>query len=542
MPVYTSQLSYDARWLRDNASMAPTGGTAVAVLNDSSDSTYDKATSPTKPHDFRVNWPAVVGDVRIVSACPWVRSKQPGTKAVRAVVGCVALDTYAFHEGIALTLPTVVSSATDYAVAAQNGQQLMPGTLAEWQYIYGPPQWEPTLSIYDSHTASVNLATWYKAGLTFYAVTMATIANPTAPTGTVTTTSRPTCTATVSSIVESWQVPSGLPTFMCGLTVLYMVYAGTHAAPPTGANPVAFWTVDDTVDTYIDGTTPTTKAISSACPVDLPNGAMTLFAYVSREHPSGTRFWSSAGVKTWTQNVALPTAASVTCVAGDTEQRMVLGIGAVATTGYDSSTCQLQVERLVDAEYREVRGLTDLAIAVGSTVSVYDYECDRVVENTYRVRTSMWHTVDAVRRYSAWVTISADGPAYNLTGWNLKTVDDPASNFVNAPVLTAPAVESQTPSGVLEPMDRDRPVVLLGAIGGFSGSLEVSCLTAAQITALEALAAYRGIVYLEDAFGGAKWVAVTKVAWTYRGTLAAPARRAAIEYTEVGSGLAAIES
>jgi hypothetical protein len=267
---------------------------------------------------------------------------------------------------------------------------------------------------------------------------------------------------------------------------------------------------------------------------------MTLFAYVSREHPSGERAWSAAGYKQWTQDVPSPDTPGLMLFADDDTQRMVVSVRVDTTTGFDNTTAQIEVQRLIDdGTYRAVRNLTNLPVIVDESVDYYDYEAARFdAENTYRVRCSMWHTVDAVRRYSAWTESAEYGPAYNVTGWNLKAVDDPTANFVNASVLAAPSVDSQMPSGVLEPMDRERPVVMVGTIAGFSGALEVSCLTATDIAALEALAAYRGTVYLEDAFGGAKHVAITKVAWTYRGTRTAPARRAVVEYTEVDSGLA----
>jgi hypothetical protein len=53
-----------------------------------------------------------------------------------------------------------------------------------------------------------------------------------------------------------------------------------------------------------------------------------------------------------------------------------------------------------------------------------DLEADRGATNTYRARVSMWHTADAVRRYSTWDSETVGGPTGGT--WNLKAVEAPA--------------------------------------------------------------------------------------------------------------------
>lgn len=539
MPKYTKTVLACPFGIRTSASPVVTGAAdAPTALNDTSDSTYVKTNSATLPLDSQCQQASFVSGERIVSVVPWVRSKQPGSKSVRAVVGFFQHDypasEYFFSEGVALSLPTVVGTITDYELAAQNGQLLIPGLGIEWGLNTVPTAW-PTLSFYDPHTADANRALWYKAGLYVYTLKNATVANPTAPTGTITTTQYPTCTATVSAVVDSWQKPSGLPDFLTGITIEWSVYSGSLTSPSGTA--LLTWTQKITISNYIDGTTASTLAASTTPPAALPNGALTLFARVSRDHPSGSPSWSAYGYKQFTMSVPNPTTPTLTLSADSANQRVGVTVNAPSTSGYDSSTAEVQVQRqLADGSWREVRGMTDKAHTVGSATLVgYDYEADRGVTNTYRARVSMWHTVDAVRRYSAWDTETVTGPTAGT--WNLKAVDLPASNWLGVPVVEKPSESSQAPAATLEPLDRDRPIVLIGVLGGFAGSLEVWASGTTAVAALKALEAYRGTVYLEDAYGETRWLAITRVEWQRAGTSAAPIRPATIEYVEVGSGL-----
>ena len=543
MPKYTTQVASGPSVMRSGGAFAVVGTTyAYTALSDETDSTYCKvSTGRTRPVDMTMVYPTLAAGERIVSVCPYVRSQQPNQSRLARVA--VALTGWTppeynvpyVYEGMALNLLAGVLTPTSYEIAAQNGQFLVPSTGVEWDATSGGDSY-PTLAFYDGYTDNSYRASFYEAGLYWYALKPATVAAPTTPVTTETTTQFPTCTAVVSSIVESWQKPTDLPDFLTGVTVEWSVYAGSLTAP--AGTPVATWTSHHGIGTYGDGVTPTQLACSSTPPTALPNDALTLFARVSRDHPSNVAAWSAYAYRHWTQAVALPTEPTLTATLNDAAQAVAITVNAPSTSGYDINTCQVQVQRQMSlGQWRGVRGMTDLTIAVDTDIDCGDdLESDRDVENTYRARMSMWHTVDGMRRYSGWTSyILTDGPTAGT--WNLKAVDLPAANWLEVPVIEKPSEASQLSSTMLEPLDRERPVVLLGVVGGFAGSLQVVAADATAIAALKALSAYRGIVYLEDAFGEVRWIVVTRVEWQRAGTISAPRRTATIEYVEVDSGL-----
>lgn len=519
-----------------------TNAHVITALSDASDSTYCKTDAAALPVDLSTGYVTPGAGERIVSVVPFIRSGQDGAKKPTFTVGAYVPATHAIgfdglpvgerfpriFEAVTLTIPPG-ATITTRQIDPRNGALLNPNGAAEWEEfdLF-------SLTFRDPHTDLANRAEVYKCGVYAYALKAATIAAPTAPASPVTTTQYPTITANVSAVVESWQVTAGLAKFLTGVTVEFTVYAGTYTTPPAAA-PLAKWTERFDCSTYGDGVTPTVVSCSSSCPAALPNGAITAFVRVSRDHPSGVPAWSSYQYRQWTQSLTLPTAPTLTLGVSDANQRNSIVVTAAATAGYESATGQAQIQRLVGGVWREVRGSTDAAIAIGASTVFYDYESARGATNTYRARVSMWHTADAVRRYSAWTQQTVAGPA--LTGWNLKTVEAPGGNILRAPILTKPAESSQAPSATLEPLGRDRPIVLLGTLGGFSGAYEFVADGAAAIAAFEALEKYRGIVYLEDAFGAGRWIALTGVSWTKEGVPAAPRRRGALEYVEISHGL-----
>lgn len=548
MPKYQSKLDVANAVRSPYPVLTLVGSQVIAtVMGDGSDTTYGKASSSAYPHDYCAGYYTYWGSLfaageRCVSVCPYVRSKQPGTKTTRAVLTYyyTTQPGYVWHvvEGAGLSLPVGVSTITNYELPAYQGQQLTPlGT--EWVWVQNT---YPGLAFYDPHTADANRTLTYESGVYYYCTKRPACAAPTAPTGTVTATTKPAITFVLSSVIESWQVPAGQDLFFCGLTVQYDIYAGTLTTP--GATPLASWQETATISNYIDSVTASTLTINTTPPVDLPNGALTIFVKAVRAHPMGTypaTYWSTGGgayaYKQWTQTVALPGDPTVTATLDDANQAIYPTVNAPVTSGYDSATYLVDVQRQIAAgTWRDVRGKTGRSVTPGSNFALgNDYECARGVTNTYRVRVSAWHTVDAVRRYSNWVTATSSGPTAGT--WNLKAVETTGTNWLGVPITEKPSESSQASASVLEPLGRDRPVVLLSTIGGFGGSLEVACKGATAIAAAKALEAYRGTVYLEDAFGEVRWIAITKVAWDRTGTAADPRRVVTFDYTEVSSGL-----
>ena len=146
-------------------------------------------------------------------------------------------------------------------------------------------------------------------------------------------------------------------------------------------------------------------------------------------------------------------------------------------------------------------------------------------------------TADGTVAYSPWTQATVTGPPVSGTGWNLKTVDLPASSWLGAPVLTEPSEQLQCQETVFIPLDRDYPVVVRGSIGGAARHARLSRPGRRRGGGARGAGGLRGLIYLETAFGDSKWIAVTDCNWKRQGTSAAPRRIGTITYTEVGSGL-----
>jgi hypothetical protein len=549
MPLYTKLVAALAPPAsRGVTTLMPIGTSSIiTALSDSSDSTYGREAAASRPADYQVAaWPTLAVGERIVSIVPYVRSKSPGSSLVSIAVGGQLnignqggpTNHWALYEGISLALPGSSSTIADHTIAPQIGQFLNPALNAEWSSV----QYLPTLTFRDA-TSVTNRAYIYKAGVYIYTLKAATIAAPSAPSGTVTTTQHPTLTATASAIVESWQLIADGTEFLTGGSVEMSVYryddVGTATSPPAGTSPVWSSLVPFVIDTYIDGTTPSTLAVSQQITDALANDTYVLYVRVSRDHPSGQDSWSAYQSAQWVQSVTGPNAPSVTLAPDDDSQSIGVFVTAASQSGYDSTTAQVDVQRLVGGLWREVRGMTGVGVTVdAATYLGDDLECDRDVDNVYRVRLTMLLTADGTLGVSTWGPADAGGPATQPIGWNLKAVNLPASSWLEVGVLVEPPESSQMQATVLAPLDRVLPVVLRGVAAGASGSLDFIASGQDDLDALAALLVYGDLVYLETAFGDAKWLAITDCSWKRQGTADAPRRTGTITYSEVDSGLA----
>lgn len=529
--------------------MAATGAASVvAALSDASDSSYAKSTSSAFLTRYLLSDPSSPTG-RLCSIGVYVRNKKPGASQARAWLAAVT-DSSGINSGAWLVYPTG-AAIVDSEILAHQGQN--PDDAAFVANITLPLANRLMLQFDDQNVVGANNAFLYEALARLYYLPAVTCGTPSAPAGTVTTTQRPVCTTALSLVVESWQLPSGLPTFLTGGDVEFAIYKSADApgaAPPVTPDPV--WTGSVRFSETTAGTR--TPSVSATPDVYLPNGSYVVYARTSRDLMSGSQLYWSAWAKSaeWTQDLALPTAPTLTPKVDDANQRMVLSVNCPATDGYNSVTRLFELQRLVGGVWRDVRGLGDFAsgffqpdffqpsffqvVIDGSATTGYDYECERAATNTYRARYSMTLAADAsVRRWSAWAELGVTGPA--LTGWNLKTVADPAGNMTSAPVVAEPSEDSQAKVGLFEVLDRELPVAVSSTLGGMSGALSLSVVGSAKIVLLEALRDYAGLVLLETAFGDVKYIRLTKVSWIRRGTAAAPRRLASITYAEVGCDL-----
>jgi hypothetical protein len=551
VPLYTLKAASVPATGRQVTALTPSAGTVAGCLSDGADTTYDRELTPNLPADVAVGaWPTLAAGERIVSVAPYVRYKTPGSGFTVALGAVTTKPSIA--EGASLVLPGGVAAATTAQIAVQLAQLLNPdpaaaGNGGEWTTGGG---YTPSLTFRDPNGAA-GAAYLYEAGAYVYTLKAATIAAPSAPSGTVTTTQEPTITATVSQIVESWQLISdGSEFFTTGIVEMSIYrYADVGAAtsPPAGAVPV--WGpvyVPYTMDTYIDGVTPSTKAVSFAPTNPLSNDTYVAYVRVSRDHPTWRPVFSGYQRCSWTQNAALPTIPYLgTLQASDALQAVQLGAHFNSNGGFDSTTAQVDVQRKVGSVWRAVRGITGLVIPCdgGQQALPNDLECDRGVTNYYRIRGSQVNTTDGLRYYTAWNgPYPVAGPALQGTCWNVKAVNAPASSWLSAGILLEPQEADQTQSTVFYPLDRDLPVVVKGSAGGWSGSYDFIANGAAAVAAVRALTDYEGLVLVETAFGDTFYCSLTGVAIKRQGTSAAPRLAGTLTFTQVDCDLATVSS
>ncbi len=521
-----------------------TGGTSlVDVLSDDSDDTYARSSIKNTMCKFSCADPGAVTG-KLVSVCPWVRAMKSGTMRAQAFVlgyygasGLLSARQSIGHyvkTGVALTIPHA-ESATDCEVAAHNG--LHDFTLLGRNHEQDA-KWAG-LGLVDSSSAA-GRAIVYEAGLKAYYLEPATIDTPAAPTGTVSTTQMPDCSVDVSCIVESWQVPSDLPPWLCDGSVEFRIYADADVpsgstSPPTGVDPVWQFIARFTEATYGDGSTPSEQTVTATPEDPLSNGDYWIFTRVSRDLPSGAeRYWSSWTCAEFTMDVALPNTPTLAGTADDDEQCVDLSVTATTTTGYEDDSYEASVERSDDGglTWTKVRGCQDVVIALGANVLTPDYEAPRGVTVTYRARVSAELTADGTRIWSEWDTASVE--TYAVQSWNLKVPEDATKNWIAAPVRVEPVAQRDQELGVFRPFDRLGAVVLAAPVSGETGSLAVYCHDATDVALFKAIVAWEGALYLETPWGEARYIHITSAEWVLGGLADGPWRTASLEYVQVG--------
>lgn len=547
MPV--QQLDVDAR-VSSIASWTRTGGSSLAdVLSDASDATYARSNAKNVRVVFSTTDP-VSPEGRLVSICPFVRSKRPGSLSAKAIV-CTYDNGIIVSRGTALAIPKA-SSAGDHELPAHRGC-LDLGSVTERVAAPGGEHSRivtrrlgassAALGLVDS-SATENRATVYRAYLRAYYMLAATVATPSAPAGTITDTQTPDCTVLVSDVVESWQLPANEEPWLCGGDVEFRVYAAADVpegatVPPPLAQPVWSTFVRYFQPTWVDGTTPSGQNVTAE-PAVLANGDWVLFVRASRDVPDGQRLhWSAWAQAEFTVDVTPPQTPVLTAAANDAAQRVDLALTAATTTGYDG-TMLARVQRSDDdgLTWTDVRGCLAVPVAAGANSLPADHEAPRGQSARYRARISDVLTADGTRMESAWHVVAADGPALSPGGagsacWNLKVPTDPALSWIDAPVIAHPAAELDRPMTIFRPLGRGSAVAVSGAAAIEVGTLEVHAKDAAEVALLAGLIEADAVLLVETAFGEAFYARLTGSGWTRSGTTALPRRPASLQYAQV---------
>lgn len=535
MPVYTLNPSVLAA---SASGWVATGGSGhAASLADASDSTYVRSGTPLQLVLATADPTTPSGT--LVSIAPGIRAKKAGGRVCKAEV--VWFNGSA-HTGCVISVPTV-AAATDYELAAHRG-------VVDFSPWGSPSAREALISILDYDT-SANRAYVYKSWLKAYYLLPATIAAPSAPTGTVIATQTPLCTAQVSVVVESWQVPAGELSWLTGGDVEFRIYraadVGSATTPPVAATPAWSGFQRFVEATYGDGTTPTAQTVSLTPDEPLENDSYVVYARASRDLPTATQAnWSAWARGTFTLAFVAPAAPTALVAEAElNDQRMHVTCTVAATTGFDSGTLLVDAERSDDAglTWSAVRGILRAAFAPGAADLGYDYEAPRDVAIRYRARVSMLSTTDGLRYFSVWASVTTWGPSLLGSGWNLKVPEDPTLNWLDVLVDDDPQEARAEELSVLRPLDRRLPVVVAGPLGGLDGSLTICVLDYSDEVLLSGgrspsvllagIESWQGALYLETGFGDAKYIRLTSRSNTRAGTRTAQRREVQLEYVEI---------
>jgi hypothetical protein len=527
-------------------SWTATGGDLHTVLSDADNGTYARSNNAGVRVVLRCENPAPPGG-RLVSVCPFVRSKKEGYRTAKALV-CTHYNSKIASRGVYLNIPHG-ADAGNHELPAHRGCHNL-----GWAQAVGGPiglDGRPATHVMTADDAALGLsdssaaagrAYVYRAYLKLYYLLEATIDAPDAPTGTISDTQMPTCTVGINTVVETWQVPTDEEPWLCEGDVEYRIYdaadiPGGSTAPPSSSLATPLWSdFARFIDmAYSDGTTPTAQDVSIEPDVRLENGDYILFTRVSRDVPEGSQlYWSDWSQEPFTIDVDLPTTPTLVVTTDDAEQRVDIALHVDATALYNGDAVTALVERSDDAgvTWETVRGCADVAVIVGDNALASDYEAARGVALSYRARIVDVLTSDSTELSSDWASDTCTGPA--LVGWNLKVPSNEELNWLAAPIKQNPQAEREQLVTIFRPLGRGSAVSVSGASAGELGTLEITARDADEIDDLVAIVECNDVLYVETAFGDAFYARVIKPSWMRAGTLVAPRRPYGLEYAEVG--------
>ena len=273
---------------------------------------HDLRPSPDARPACRSTWvdtcPAYPGRrrARRVGRARTCAPKSPAPRPPARTLSAVDRRAAPIVEGVALSLPTGSAAiATLLSSPPQLGQFTRPadrppsGSRLRQRLAVAVPS--------ATRTPAPTPPTGTRPGCTSTPLKQATIAAPTIAqhgSGFVTTTAFPTLSAVVSRpLVESWQLYAGGEFCTTGARRVLGLPPGRrrrrrlaagrrHAGPAPGADP-------STCNTYIDGVTPSTLAVSLQAAAPLPDDSYVVYARAVRDHPSGSDA-DPTGTSAWT--------------------------------------------------------------------------------------------------------------------------------------------------------------------------------------------------------------------------------------------------
>lgn len=543
----TTRLRPNADWWVPYA--ARTGGSSInGVLSDQTDATYVRrsagATSNVLAQVELSTFTPGSGE-RIVTVVPGMRyllAATDGKPCSVAVATVKDRNAKTLYTGPYATYPKA-TSATDVIGHPSTGRPLAPdGT--QWAQAHID---NLVHSVWDQHLATyASRAYVYELYADVFTLKPATVAIS-APSGAVAGTSFPAIALSVSTVVELWQTNApALGDYLTGGQVQVCIFdAVTYGA--TGFDPAVSTPVWATVvnggvkasllynnDAYVDGSTPTSVALTATCGASLANGAAyRCYARASRDVPGGDVFWGAWIYSSFSIAITPPATPTTTCI-------NAVGTVPVIYCGYSSGLTSptFDFQRSLDGGTTWA-DVYDSNLQFDSTSTLRcctDLTCPRGSSAQYRARVNC--LVGGQQVSSAWspaCSLDTLGRTItnNVTGWFFYAQAGGVWSNPDQKVLAGPAIQRIEDQGVFYPRGRTKPVVVAGDMHGLDGSYDVLCANATDLANMDAIVASQGPVYVLDGFGNSKWIRITSRSKVLQGTANAPRGTWTLTYLEI---------
>lgn len=513
--------------------IAVTGGVAAAVaVRDQSDATYIRRKANGAPlARFVVAKPTIPAGHDVATVVPGARLRQPTSNPPNHVTLAISVPGTGKPKGKVKPLangPAVRagSGTTIYDFAQPASQGRVAGPTGPWSGLLG----KLALRLQDGHKAgSANRAYIYELWADVYCAARPTVTLATTPATPISGTSYPEVNATFSALVEEWQDNEG-PAARSEVAYEMRIFSAAQylAAGFDPASSPAAWStqgISAPLD-YIDGATPSSEQVDETPDVPLANGVYRVYAR-GRRMFEGARFGAWTYVAITIDVDACPAPLLSATLDG---QRVALSLEAQATAG--AADPLTWVERSADAgeTWQPVRGAWPLESPFAQALSLHDYEAPRGAALTYRAATEA--SFEDVQLIGDAATVAVEG-VIPAAGWNLKCPLEPAKSALDVSVDADPEWAQEEDAVTFRPIGRRAPVVVSMSLGGADGSLTITCRTAEEWAALEALRDYPGTLLLESPYGWARYVRILSRAWTEAGAPEAARRRVTFSFLEV---------
>lgn len=479
--------------------------TAIA-LNDNLDTTYVRSNNPTVASLLRVTLADITltGTQRVEQVRIRVRARRSGTGTdLRARLKDLTPGA-AGQTSLEDRWTTISTSFTEYVGA--------------WR-VFAPQARVWTEALVDNLAVELrNLSTSVAEVAEVYVDvdvrTQATVA-VSAPSGSVTTTTRPVVTSAFTD-------PDLGNPFRLEVKIFD---SATYSAGGFSA--------DTSTPVWSTGPALNSDPAPSVTPtVDLTNGT-SYRAYVRMSKvSSGGEWWSAWAFSAFSISLTAPAAPTVSTAYDSTTHRTTVTVtGSAAPAG--TTAYQYVVQRdVAGAGYQTISTITGLPTsgAPGAKTAVDDY-VPRGVAVTYRAQ--------AVATISGVAVGGAYGSAARTVATDKRWILRPApadrsgTSWVDAYVTEAPNVTVEESAAVFRPLGRTRAVVVTAGVHGEDGSYGFVVRTAATWAIASPVLLSSDPIFVTDPFGGTKFVRFLSRDWDLLGGSTVPRRPVNVGYVEV---------